>query len=331
MFKDALSIQQPVVYKTLYNGLKKERLSHCYLFSGQKGTLKKETALFLAQSIICENKTDLFACQECMDCIRIKENNYVDLIYLDGSNSTIKVDDINNLQNQFRKTALEKAGKKIFIINDCENMTLKASNSLLKFIEEPVGSITGIFITSNISNVLPTIVSRCQTINFKPLNKEVFFNQAKEKNIDDLNAHLLSYLVNDVSQLLELSSSNSYTSAVYYFTEFMSKYFENEPLASIFLQESKLEPITKKAFDKSISKEIFSYFLNIASIFSNDVNNNVIIDDRNWLNLLEKAKSHNFNSINFLKIVIETKDALKTNTNLLLLVDQFIYKLREEL
>ncbi|MGI6581479.1 MAG: hypothetical protein ACOX1M_04020 [Erysipelotrichaceae bacterium] len=97
---------------------------------------------------------------------RIKENNYVDLIYIDEEDKNIKVELIENLQQRFEKTALEKAGKKIFIINNCEKLTTKAANSLLKFIEEPSKNTTGIFITTQVDGVLPTIISRSQTLNF---------------------------------------------------------------------------------------------------------------------------------------------------------------------
>jgi len=330
MFKEQLAAQQPIVYRTLSNGLKQSHLSHCYLFVGQKGTLKKETAFLLAQSIICSNSQDEFGCEECLECIRIKENNYIDLIYIDGSNETIKVDEITNLQSQFQKTALEKAGKKIFIINACENMTVKAANSLLKFIEEPVGSITGIFITSNVERVLPTIISRCQTIFFKPLNNDTFYKKAKELNFDELSCHLLSNIVSNVDELNEYNKAPTYTSGVNYFTEYMTAFFDNRSLAQVYLQENKFEVQSKKS-DRGANKEAFSFFLLTAKIFANDLANNVNVEDDTWSSLIDKAKKNNFNPISFLKIVTECKDALNTNTNVLLLVDQFLYKMKEEL
>ena len=89
-----------------------------------------------------------------------ESNNYGDLIVLNGKESTIKISDIDNLQKQFDKTALEIKGTKIFIINDCEKLTLKAANSLLKFIEEPTGQTIGIFLTHSIESVIPTIISK---------------------------------------------------------------------------------------------------------------------------------------------------------------------------
>ncbi|MBR0137759.1 MAG: DNA polymerase III subunit delta, partial [Erysipelotrichaceae bacterium] len=88
---ELLKETQPVVYSTLYNSLKSGHLSHCYLFVGDKGTFKKETALLLAQSLICpeKGKKDVWGCEECIDCIRVLSNNYFDLIVLDGTKETI--------------------------------------------------------------------------------------------------------------------------------------------------------------------------------------------------------------------------------------------------
>ena len=171
MNRNELKTLQPIVYQTLHNALTNDSLSHCYLFVGPTGTARFETAVLLAQSLVCDHTDDGWACQQCMQCIRIEENNYADYILIDGSKESIKAERILNLQYQFSQTALEKAGRKIFIINSCENMTLKAANSLLKFIEEPSGNVVGIFITSQIDRLLPTIVSRCQKVSFRPLPK----------------------------------------------------------------------------------------------------------------------------------------------------------------
>ena len=82
-FAERLEAQQPVVYQTLKHALVQKKLAHAFLFVGQKGTPRLETALLLAQSLICQHVHDGFACEECSDCQRIAEANYADLILLD--------------------------------------------------------------------------------------------------------------------------------------------------------------------------------------------------------------------------------------------------------
>ena len=324
MFRDQLAAQQPVVYQILDNALKKESLSHCYLFTGPKGTLKQETAFLLAQSIICSHKQDGWACEECLECIRVKNNSYVDLIYLDGSKGLLKIEHINTIQNQFSQTAVEMAGKKVFIINDCENMTLKAANSLLKFIEEPSGNVVGIFITSQMDRLLPTIVSRCQKVSFRPLPKTMYYDYAIENGIDELNAHLISQMVQDKGQVLEISQQETYQNAVRVFVEFMNYYFRNKKTALSYLESG---VFNTSQSDRKNDRESFQYFLNIANIFTDDYHNNKSVDDDSWTDLLNKAHENSFDSVRFLTAVSQARDALIRSANLLLVIDQFLYKI----
>ncbi len=321
MFKDTLKQRQPVVWQTLHNALNNNTVSHCYLFIGQAGTLTKETAYLLAQSMICTHKEDGFACEQCEDCQRIKENGYADLVYIDGSKETIKIEAINNLQNQFSQTALEVSGKKIFIINACENMTGKASNSLLKFIEEPSSNTMGIFITSNPTKVLPTIVSRCQTLNFKPLSKEDYYQKALDQNIDELNAHIISNIAHNESDISTIANLESYQNALNIFVEYLNRFLSNPKTAMIYLQGNGF-----KMKDKKQERECFGYFLSIANIFVSDYHNQNSVDDETWTSLLAKANKDNFDSLVFLQAISESKDALNRSANLSLLVDQFLYK-----
>lgn len=188
MDKVKLFKQQPIVTQVLSKALLSNRLSHAYLFSGPKNANKLAWAYLLAQSYICTNKDELgFACSTCNECARIEKQLYADLIVIDpnqskpistgmdtlGSSkekkvsSSIKKEDIQRIQKQFSQSALESSGKKVYIINDVDKATPEALNSLLKFLEEPNESILAILISDSISNVLPTIVSRCQTIHFK--------------------------------------------------------------------------------------------------------------------------------------------------------------------
>lgn len=326
MFSETLQKSQPIVYRTLKNALSREQLSHCYLFTGPKGTLKKETALFLAQSVVCQD-SDPFACEQCASCTRILEGNYADLVYIDGEEKAIKNEQIQNLQLQFSKTTLETAGYKIFIINQCENMTTKAANSLLKFIEEPTSKMIGIFITSQPESLLPTIVSRCQNISFKPLPKDDFLKEAEKQNIDAMNSHIISLLVNNTDEVKEIDKDKSYNNAIRIFCEYMDQYFFNRNQAGLYLSNS-FSKLNKS--DKTVFKDSLNYFIDISLIFVNDYLNDYTISDETYSSLLSKAKTNKFDYENFLATIVEAKDACAAFANGLLIVDQLIYRLMEE-
>jgi len=324
MYKDVLAKQQPIVYQTLLNSLSKKQLSHCYLFVGPKGTGKKETAYLLAQSLICQHK-DIFACEQCSDCNRILEGNYADLIYIDGTNQTIKNETIQQLQTRFERTALEQAGVKIFIIDGCENLTNKAANSLLKFIEEPYGQIVGIFITTQSQRILSTIVSRCQTLNFRPLSKDAFQQAALDYGLDELNSHMIANFISQNDQIEEISNDKCYLNSLNYFCEFTNLYFTNQKEATLYLQDtfSKLN----KANDPKITRETFKFFLEMSLIFVSDYLNSYECEDQTYQNLLQLAKDNHFKYEDYLMSMSETRDGLNKSANCLLLIDQMLYKL----
>ena len=113
--KDKLKKNQPVAYKILENALLNENYAHAYLFVGEKGTGKLNTAILLAQSLMCDTKG--FACETCITCKRIKENNFADMIVVDGKDVSIKKKDILQIQERFTKTAVETTNKKVYILN----------------------------------------------------------------------------------------------------------------------------------------------------------------------------------------------------------------------
>ena len=159
MIKDLLKEKEPIAYLSLKNDLNNNKLAHCYLMYGELNPLKTEAAFLLAQSII-EGNND-FACEICETCKRIKDGKYFDVIYIDGYSRGIKKDDIDNIMDEFNRTSLEKANKKIYIISNINNSSTKVLNMILKFIEEPSSNNTyAIFTSDNIDSLLPTIVSR---------------------------------------------------------------------------------------------------------------------------------------------------------------------------
>ncbi len=322
MFKETLKTTQPIVYQTLKNALESEHLSHCYLFVGDTGTHKLETALLLAQSLICEHK-DPFACEKCSNCKRIKEDNYVDLILINEDDKSIKAQQIDNLQQRFEKTALEKSGKKVFIINNCERLTTASANSLLKFIEEPSKSTTGIFVTSQVDGVLPTIVSRSQTLNFKPLSKEDFFNFALKKDIDYLFAHLISNLVSREVDIIPLSKNKNFSKSIEILLEFFEKFFTNRIESYFYLQN------TIATINKNYQREIIKHFLDVALLFVQDYLEDFDSKDENYANILKLAKNSQFEHSSLMNVLIDSRVSLNKSANSLLLIDQLIYKLLE--
>lgn len=204
MNKSEFKKNQPIVYRTLSNALKKQQLAHAYLLYGPKGSNKVDVAILLAQSIVCHHPDeDGFACQECEACKRIENQESIDfhMIGLDGK---IKKKDIVDLQKALETTAAEAENKQTYILNGFDQATVESSNSLLKFLEEPMPGIVGILIADEKSKILPTIQSRCQGIAFRPASLEEMRNLYQEK-VSFEEADMLArngYLPKQVEELL---------------------------------------------------------------------------------------------------------------------------------
>ena len=92
--KEKLETTQKVANKVLKNAFENNKVSQAFLLNGEKGAPVEEIALFIAQSIVCDQSA--LACENCIECNRIKDGNYADLIIVDGNKNNIKKDDIEN-------------------------------------------------------------------------------------------------------------------------------------------------------------------------------------------------------------------------------------------
>lgn len=122
------------------------------------------------QALFCtEDGED--ACGECLECRKVLHGNHPDLHYIAPEGSTIKIDQIRDLQRIFSYRS-EGGNPKVYIIDESEKMTVQASNSLLKFLEEPPSPAVAILLSDNGRALLPTIQSRAQWVPFTPLDPE---------------------------------------------------------------------------------------------------------------------------------------------------------------
>ena len=160
-------VGQDHVKKILTNALKMGRIAHAYIFAGPRGTGKTTTARILAKSLNCENRKDAEPCNQCQSCISIDEGTFMDVVELDAA-SNRGIDEIRRIREGAGYRPIE--GKyKVYIIDEVHMLTKEAFNALLKTLEEPPEHVVFVLATTNLEKVPPTIVSRCQVLEFKNL------------------------------------------------------------------------------------------------------------------------------------------------------------------
>ena len=162
-------IGQPHIVQTLTNAIISSSVFHAYLFSGPRGSGKTTAARVLAKAINCENRKEnqFEPCDKCSSCLEIAGGNAMDLIEIDAA-SHRGIDDIRELRDGIRFAPV-KSKFKVFIIDECHQLSKDATNALLKTLEEPPTHAVFILATTEIHKMIPTIISRCQRFDFKRL------------------------------------------------------------------------------------------------------------------------------------------------------------------
>ncbi len=191
-------IGQPQAVELLQQAITKNRIAPAYLFAGPEGVgrslgAKCFSEVLLSLKISPEKQTLLEK--------RIRERNHPDLLWVeptyqhqgqlitieDAKQSgitrkappQIRIEQIRDITRFLNRPALE-ASRSLVIIEDAQTMTEAAANGLLKTLEEP-GQGTLILLAPSTDNLLPTLVSRCQTIPFYRLSPEDLSKVLAEK------------------------------------------------------------------------------------------------------------------------------------------------------
>ncbi len=146
--------------------LRSGRIAHAYLFRGPAGSPKSAFAYRFAAGLLCDVSRQDEACGSCYSCQEVFKRSHPDLFVIEKEGSAIRI----KQSHEILKEALTRpfhSGRKVFVIEDVEEMTAEASNALLKLVEEPPPYVVFIMTTGNASAIPDTIISRCQVVPFK--------------------------------------------------------------------------------------------------------------------------------------------------------------------
>ena len=165
-------------------------MAHSYLFVDANEKQALNTAYWLACLFNCtgEQKPD-GTCQNCRQII--SENNPDVLLVTPENKQSLGIDQVRILKEELAKSPVQSSTR-FFIIDEAQKLTLAAANALLNLLEEPVAPVVTILITNNTDQILPTIRSRTQIVNFtdgkKPDNKTTLLleNGFSQDEIDEL-------------------------------------------------------------------------------------------------------------------------------------------------
>jgi DNA polymerase-3 subunit gamma/tau len=166
------------VVRTLRRAIETDRVSHAYLFSGPRGTGKTSTAKVLAMGLNCEKGPTPEPDGTCESCRAIMGNSSIDVLEMDAA-SNRGIDEIRDLRDKVNLAPA--AGRmKVYIIDEVHMLTAEAFNALLKMLEEPPEHVVFVLATTEKHKVLPTIISRCQSFDFRRPSVETLVGKLEE-------------------------------------------------------------------------------------------------------------------------------------------------------
>jgi DNA polymerase-3 subunit delta' len=235
---EKLKESQPQVMQLLENSIRKDRLSHAYLFEGEKGTKKFEFGLYFAMRLLCteENKP----CGKCHNCRRIQHFTHPNVYVIEPVKNMIKKQQIQDLQNEFNKTSVEP-GPKVYIIRSIDQIHVSAANSLLKFLEEPHPNIYAVLTTENINKILPTIISRSQVIQFTSLSSKIVYEELVEEGYPEEMSHIISNLTSATGEAFDIASNEFFADIIVLVKDiFRLLVTREEPLVIYFNENSSI-------------------------------------------------------------------------------------------
>ena len=209
-FRDILG--QKSVIAHMKKAVSMGKTSHAYILNGEKGMGKKLLAHAFSMTLQCEQGGDE-PCMECRGCKQTEGRNHPDIKWVTHEKpTTISVEEVRDqLVNDM--AIKPYSGKyKIYIIDEGEKMTPAAQNTLLKTIEEPPAYGIVIILTSNKEMLLQTILSRCVSLNLRPLKDEEMKRYLiSHENVPDYQAAMaVRFAGGNLGRAIDIISSDDF-------------------------------------------------------------------------------------------------------------------------
>lgn len=191
-------VGQKAIVKTLENSLKEDKIGHGYLFCGPRGTGKTSMARLFAKALDCKEGVG-HQCLKCESCLAVANGSHPDVVEIDAASNS-GVDNVRDLITQVNYQPL-MGRYKVYIIDECHNMTEPAFNALLKTLEEPPSYVLFILCTTEPQAILPTILSRVQRFDFGKVEDKDLGERVEEI----LKKEKVGYTSDAVKKIVELS------------------------------------------------------------------------------------------------------------------------------
>ena len=312
----------------LKNAIRLEKISHAYIFNGEKNSGKMMLAEAFAMALQCENGGEE-ACMQCRSCRQAREHNQPDIIYVSHDKlNIISVDDIRQQINNDIMIKPYSSKYKIYIVDEAEKMNVQAQNALLKTIEEPPRYAVILLLTTNADSFLPTILSRCITLNLKSVKEDSIKEFLMKKyKIPDYQADVCAaFAQGNVGKAIQLASSDEFNELKQTTLSIVKKIEDIDlyELNQLIKQINEFKPNIQEYFDL-----LTLWFRDVLYLkATNDVNNLIFKDE--VYDIKKQAAKRSYSGIeNILQALEQARVRLNANVNFDLVIELLLLTIKE--
>ena len=315
-----------LIIRSLQNGIKNNKVNHFYIFDGQVGMGKTLIAKTFAKTLQCEKK-DITPCNVCVSCKSFDSSNHPDVIYVEASKSSIGVEEAREKINKSIEIKPYKYDYKIIVVENADTMTHSAQNAILKTIEEPPKYGVFLFLSTNINNFLPTILSRCVSLKIKPLsNSEVKEHLQNTTSISgDLLDFYVAYAQGNIGYAEKLIKEEGFFGVRDRVIELISG-LEKKELNEIFLQFKIIEE-----YKNNIEEIVDMMYLYLRdAVIAKEIGSEHILQKDKKDNILQYIKNVELKTLlDRIDAVCEAQESLRQNGNFQMTMEVMMLKLRQ--
>ena len=327
-FSDIIGQQE--VISSLKRSLSENRIGHAYIFSGSAGMGKKTIAHIFAGLLLCNDSQSGTMCGQCPACHLFKNDSNPDYHRINTEEQSIGVELIRELQGDVAVKPVYSSHK-VYVIEDAVKMTIQAQNCLLKTFEEPPGYVVIILLTSNYEALLETIRSRAQHVHFNRYSKAQVVQALIERTgkNNDIITLAADYADGNIGAALELAESGEFSrlrEQVMAFLPGIAKGKTQDILSfSAFMEEQK--------DNAGLLLDVILLYYRDLLVMSETGNENMLINsDKKDMIVHNNSSQTGCSSrlIDNIEAIVAARRALRRNANYQLVIDQLLFKLRED-
>ena len=326
-FSDIVGQEQ--IKEHLQTAINQNMIGHAYIINGERNCGKEFLAKVFAECIECEDQRDGEPCGQCHACIQAESKNHPDIIYVSHEKpNVIGVDDIRSQINSTVDIMPYSGPKKIYIMNEGELMTVQAQNALLKTLEEPPEYVCIIILTNNLEVFLPTIISRCVVLNFKPVRDDLIkeFLMESMKIPDYKAAVCVAFARGNVGKARLLAKSEEFDKV----KEEAVSLLKNIRDMDVYEIVAALKKINEYKFDINDYLDIFSIWYRDMLMFkaTHDANGLVLKDELPAIS--QAADKSTYEGIEIILDALDkSKQRIRANVNLELTMELLMITIKE--